>query len=395
MQLRNFLYLVQLEEYDINRIKAWLLINPNREVVEIKNKLVWTVKIKVLYVFAKTLFFLPPVSAIFVGLTLLGPFDKFTKHLIILGSTLKLRLFHRHLRVIGITGSWGKTTTKEVIKHIIEKKYVTKSTEGNINTTLGISKTVVNLPINTQIFICEMGAYRPGEIRTDCEMVKPSIGIITAIGPMHLERFGSMENIVNAKMELAQAIPINGRLYLPVSLKAIVPKYNLKVQQIVFFNHIEEVYQDLGRYLGINKEVIGKALTEKITPTHRQEIIESGTMRIIDDTYNSNPKGFELALNKLKSIPSKNRILVTPGMIELGQLQQSENKRLAAIAGKICQSVVIVGQTNRQALLAGLKGTKAKTHQVKNLAEAQNLLTTITTPGAAILFENDLPDNYF
>jgi hypothetical protein len=108
MNLHNFLYLTQLEEYDVNRIKSWLKINPNREVIEIKHHLVWTNKTKFLFFLSRILFFLPSQTTVFLGLYLLRPFDWLVKQIIVLLATLKLRLFHPRLTVIAITGSWGK-----------------------------------------------------------------------------------------------------------------------------------------------------------------------------------------------------------------------------------------------------------------------------------------------
>jgi len=128
---------------------------------------------------------------------------------------------------------------------------------------------------------------------------------------------------------------------------------------------------------------------------HRLQISTNNGITIIDDTYNSNPAGFARALEKITEIKSDNKILVTPGMIELGQLQASENTRLIKLASNLCQHIVVVGLTNRQSLLDGLKNTKAKVHVIGQVSETLTLLPTITSPGAVVLFENDLPDHYF
>jgi UDP-N-acetylmuramoyl-tripeptide--D-alanyl-D-alanine ligase len=211
---------------------------------------------------------------------------------------------------------------------------------------------------------------------------------------MHLERFGSLENVLKTKMELSLSLPQSGHLYLPESIKPTVSNFPLKVTGIFWFKNISDVYAHLIELLGLDTIKSKEILRHPPVAEHRRQVTTNGTMTIIDDTYNSNPAGFELALNELKSLNSPNKILVTPGMIELGSLQASENTRLAALAGSICQHIVIVGQTNKEALLLGLNNSPATVHTIDNLDETQTLLPSITTPHTAVLFENDLGDNY-
>jgi UDP-N-acetylmuramoyl-tripeptide--D-alanyl-D-alanine ligase len=390
MKLKNFLYLVQLEEYDINRVKAWLKNNPGREVLEIKKSLVWTTKIKILYTISSLLFFLPSQTSVFLTLNLIQPIDNISKYILVLIAKVKLIIFHRQLKTIAITGSWGKTTVKETLLPSLSKKYRTAATTANQNTLIGVSLRILKLPVDTQIFICEAGAYYPGDIKQICQLVSPQIGIITAIGSMHLERFGSLANIRKTKMELAESIPKTGHLYLPADQKnSSLINFSIKTKNILFFKQLTDVYQSLARLLDID------SISPIASSDHRLEIIKNGSMNIIDDTYNSNPVGFAMALDKLKSLKSKNNILVTPGMIELGDIQATENTRLAKMAGSFCQHIIIVGHTNRQALLAGLKNTSATIHLLDHTNDTLELLPRITSPDTAVLFENDLPDNYF
>lgn len=390
MKLKNFLYLSQLEEYDTARITNWLKLNPNRKVIEIKKKLIWTTKIKLLYFFATIFFFLPPEKSVILGLKILEPVDTTVKFFLVTLAKVKLSLFHPHLKTIVITGSWGKTTTKEALFTIVKTKYQTVKTLENFNTLLGISKAILKLPFSTQIFICEAGAYYPGDIATVCRLLKPKIGIITAIGPMHLERFGSLKNILKTKMELAQNIPKNGLLLLPNSINP--ESFHLKVSHIIYFDKPQQIYQSIADYLEIKNWS-----TNFPTPEHRLQIIKNGSITIIDDTYNSNPVGFTLALTKLKSLKTSNRILVTPGMVELGPIQASENFKVAKAAAAICNHLIFVGQTNRHSLESGALSAKsqAKIHLVDTFSQAQQLFSELITPGAIILLENDLPDNYF
>jgi UDP-N-acetylmuramoyl-tripeptide--D-alanyl-D-alanine ligase len=394
MKLRNFLYLVQLEEYDVRRVTAWLTAHPGGEVVEVKKHLVRTPKITLLNCIARLLFFLPPETSVIFGLHLLQPFDWLIRQIIQLAAGLKLRLFHPRLTSVAVTGSWGKTTAKTALLSVISTKYRTVATPGNQNTLLGICRAVLKLPLHTEFFICEIGAYSPGDIRQICRLLRPHIGLITAVGPMHLERFGSLKNILAAKMELSQSLPASGRLYLPQTLKTAAAEFSLQVGTVIFFSQLSAVYTDLGRFLSLPAAAVKSALSRLPPVDHRLQLIKNGSITILDDTYNSNPAGFELALRRLKHLPAKQRILVTPGMIELGPLQAAENTRLAALAGEICDHVLIVGQTNREALVKGLTGSPAKVRLVEDISAAQTALSAVSVPNSAILFENDLPDNY-
>lgn len=382
MKLKNLLYLAQLEEYDISRIEKWLKENPNKTVYENKKKLIWTSKAKIIYFLSH---FIPLITV----LRLLSPLDNISKAIFVNLAKIKLILFHPKLTTIVITGSWGKTTTKDYLFEIIKTKYQTVKTLENYNTLLGISKAVLKLPISTQIFICEAGAYYPGDIKNICRLVKPKIGVLTAVGPMHLERFGSLENILKTKMELAQSLPGDGLFLLP---KSIDPKsFNLTVKNIIFFDNSEHIYKNIVKYFDIKNPPKNNIFATD----HRLQITQNGPITIIDDSYNSNPAGFELALKTLKAQKVDQKILVTPGMIELGSLQFSENARLAKLAGHICDLVIIVGKTNQNSLLSGLKKTPATVYTIDNLSETEKLLPSLYKGTSAVLFENDLGDQYF
>lgn len=381
MKLKNLLYLAQLEEYDVTRIKKWLEDNPSTTVYENKKKLIWTPKAKLIYFLSH---FIPLITV----LRLLSPFDSISKIIFVNLAKIKLILFHSKLTTIVITGSWGKTTTKDILFEILKTEYQTVKTLENYNTLLGVSKAILKLPTSTQIFICEAGAYYPGDIKSICGLVKPKIGILTAIGPMHLERFGSLKNILKTKMELAQSLPRNGLLLLPKSINH--KSFNLAVEKIIYFDTPQQIYKNIATYFDIkNPPKDNFSITD-----HRLQIIQNGSITIIDDSYNSNPAGFEMALKTLKIQKTTQKILVTPGMIELGSLQPSENTRLANLAGKICDYVIIVGQTNKNALLSGLKNTPAKIHTIQNLSETEKLLPSLYKGTSAVLFENDLGDQY-
>ena len=301
------------------------------------------------------------------------------------------------LTSIGVTGSFGKTTTKDEISHILMPKHQVLKTEGNYNTLLGVAKIILrNLKQEHKIFTCEMAAYQLGDIKEIAALVRPKIGIITAIGPMHFERFGSMENILKTKLELIESLPKDGIGFLPEELELQIKNYNFSAN-IEFFSSKKELLIKIGKIFGLNEEeVLGRL--ETMPPTqHRQQIIKaSGDITIIDDTYNSNPAGFISALETLKNINAQRKILVTPGMIELGEKQFELNKDAARNAAEVADYVIIVGETNKSALEEGLKeGFAKKVFWAPDLDSAKKKLSEIATTNSAILLENDLPDHYF
>jgi UDP-N-acetylmuramoyl-tripeptide--D-alanyl-D-alanine ligase len=397
MKTRNLIYLAQLEEYDINRIKLWLKNNPNKSVEEIKHHLIWTPK--TILIFLKTTFlslFINNQPALLLTLTLLKPFDIFVKNILVTLATIKFKIFNKNTVTIGITGSWGKTTVKETIYSIIKHKQTVVTTPSNHNTLLAIAKQALFLSPKTKIFVCEIGAYQVGDIKKVCQIVRPKIGILTALGPMHLERFGSMENILKTKMELAENLPPNGLFLTLKNLSNKVENFSLP-KNVNYFKDYQEIYYFLGHQFNISKSDIDSSLKYLPQVEHRCQIIQNGPITVIDDAYNSNPAGFRLALDTLKKIKSDNKILITPGMIEMGQLQFEENQKAATYAASICNQIIIVGQTNQESLIQGIKQakTKVKTHSVPNLKSANELLPSIISKNSAILYENDLSDQYF
>jgi len=393
MPLKNLLYLLQLEEYDLKRFNNWLRRYPNRIVLEKKNRLNWTPKARLIFMLAK-------IFNIRTAVFILSPIDSLFKKILIYRARVKRKKM-TDLIVIGVTGSFGKTTVKDELSHILKPKYQVLKTEGNYNTLLGLAKTVIkNLGPEHEIFVCEMAAYQPGDIKAIARIIKPKIGIITAIGPMHLERFGSIKNILKTKLELIESLPKNGIGFLPKELESQIKQDNFTAR-IEFFSSKEDLLIKIGEIFEFAKdEILGRLKTMPPTP-HRQEIIKaSGDITIIDDTYNSNPTGFVSALEILKNINAKRRILVTPGMIEFGEKQFELNKEAARSGAKIADYVIIVGETNKKALKEGLKEElkddfEKKVFWTSDLDSAKKKLSEITLPNSAILLENDLPDHYF
>lgn len=345
------------------------------------------------------------------------------------------------LKVIGITGSYGKTSTKYILGRLLSEKYNVVITPESYNTPMGVVRTVrERLKPGTQIFIAEMGAKKSGDIREICDIAAPSMGIITSIGPQHLDTFGSLETIVKTKFELADAVTAaGGTMFLNVDNSYIrehaknLPAVTYGTSDGSFDFHAENIrYGRSGssfdivsenrripvssRLLGVHNvlnilaasavaaalslsdEEIRYAVSQLQPVTHRLELKSFlGGAVLIDDAYNANPEGCLEAVRVLGSFDGMKKIIVTPGLVELGEREYDCNYQLGLAAGKTCDIVILVGE-KRAVPMADAIGTldfpKENLHIAKTFSDAMTLLRGICDKSCAVLFENDLPDNY-
>lgn len=347
------------------------------------------------------------------------------------------------LKVVGITGSYGKTSTKHYLHRILSEQYETLMTPGSYNTPMGVIRTVREMmKPYTEVFICEMGAKQKGDIKEICEMVHPSMGIITAVGPMHLETFKSIENVQSTKFELADSIPSDGFVvvnndfeycanrmvdntecvryassnpegadYVAEDIKydadgttfTVVGPDGSRMEfrtQLVGECNVSNLLAAIivALRLGVPEEKVRYAVGQIAQVEHRLSIKRTPAgITIIDDAFNSNPSGAKMAIDVLSQFKDGKRIVVTPGMIELGERQFDLNKALGAYIGGNVDIAIIVGEYNREALLAGLESSplpKEKMLIVDSFTEAQEKLGTLLEPGDTVLYENDLPDSF-
>jgi UDP-N-acetylmuramoyl-tripeptide--D-alanyl-D-alanine ligase len=346
---------------------------------------------------------------------------------------------------IGITGSFGKTTTKACIAEVAELRGPAYATPASYNTYLGVVRAInEGLTTRHRTFIAEMGAYRRGDVAELCELVHPTIGVLTAIGPAHLERFGSLDEIEKAKGELAEGVPAGGTFITTADDERCLRAAQRTEARVVLFSvagaeeaeitaHAIEMAEGttrftlrrregeevvvrsklLGRHnvanllaaaavgtgLDMPLDAIARALARVTPPAHRLAPIlnpQAGIV-VIDDAYNSNPVGAAAALEVLASHQAERRLLVTPGMVELGDREAEENERFGQRAAEVCDLVVLVGAERSRPIRAGLDAASFpgdRIHVVANATEAQELLATTTRRGDVVLFENDLPDLY-
>lgn len=347
---------------------------------------------------------------------------------------------HKGLIIIGVTGSFGKTSTKNYLASLLAEKYNVLVTPGNFNTLLGVVRTVrEQLRPYHQVFIVEMGAKQPNDIKEICDLVHPTIGIVTAVGEMHLETFKCVENIQKTKFELIDSLPPDGlgvinfdsqpiRDYKGTTSRCRVLRY--AVEQKADFCATDIIYNGsgvsftqgadrfesrlLGRgnllnilasiavadHLGVPRTKQKNAIARLQPVEHRLSMSRTGGLTILDDAYNSNPMGAQMALEVLKNFSvgeGNKRIIVTPGFVEMGSRQAEANKELGRSIASCADYAIVVNATNRAAISSGIQegGMPAeKVFLADSLAEARVHLGSILKAGDVVLYENDLPDNF-
>lgn len=345
------------------------------------------------------------------------------------------------LTVIGVTGSYGKTSVKFYLETLLKSHFNVLVTPASYNTPMGIVITVRQmLKPSHQIFVCEMGARCRGEIKEVCDIAEPDHGMITAIGPQHLETFHDLETIVDTKFELADALPEGGMLFLNGDNEYIEERA-AKYDNVTFYRSRSvgggyragdiklsrqgteftittpegesEVFRTrlVGEHNVINiagaiavSHKLGIPLKELRVPVrrikaapHRLEMKEKDGVTIIDDAYNSNPVGSKAAVETLAMFDGM-KILVTPGMVELGDQEDEYNYKFGTYATDCCDYIVLVGRKHTEPIRRGAldKGfPEGKLRTFEELPDAMSYVYGL--PGEAhkyILLENDLPDNY-
>lgn len=349
----------------------------------------------------------------------------------------------KNLKVIGITGSYGKTSSKNIISDILNVKYNALASPKNFNTPYGLIITVNNhLDKFDDILIAEMGAYKMGEIKELCDLVKPKYGILTKIGTAHIEIFGSQENIQKGKFELIESLPSDGIgvlngddelqksyklkndckiLWIGIENKDVdvyacdIKTSNKGTSFNVIFKGDKTKYQFTTKLLGYNNiynilaslalskefgltvDQMKKAVLNVKSVEHRLELRPAGNITYIDDSYNSNPVGSKMALEVLKDMPGL-RVIMTPGMVELGEKSYELNKKFGSYMKDSCDIVILVGEKITKPIYDGLMETKFNEkdiYVVKSTNEAFSLVKKLSSNKETYcLIENDLPDIY-
>lgn len=345
-----------------------------------------------------------------------------------------------NLDVIGITGSYGKTSSKNILNDILSIKFYTCPSPKNFNTPNGLMITINNhLDKFANVFIAEMGAFKQGEIKELCDFVHPKYGILTKIGTAHMDSFGSQENIQKGKFELIESLPkdgcgvLNGDDELQINYK-LKNKCNILWIGIdnkdvdVRAENIEMTYKGmsfnvifkgdknkykfeikllgkpniynilagiaLGKYLGISTEQLQLGVKKVKSIEHRLELKKYLDINIIDDAYNSNPVGSKMAVDVLNLMPGK-KIIVTPGMIELGEKEYELNMKFGQHIAEVCDEVILVGKEQTRPIYDGLMSKnykEEKIHIINDVKVAFKLMQELKGKETYVLLENDLPD---
>lgn len=333
--------------------------------------------------------------------------------------------------VIAVTGSWGKTSTKNHVRDLLAGTADVVASPASWNNVAGLSRTInEQLTNSTEVLVVEMGTYGPGEIRAMCAWVPPRIAIITAIGPMHVERAGSIAAIAAAKAEILERadtavlwvddprlaelastpsptrilrVGARGGPSLDVEVETDIESGALHVwidgKRIATCERSKGVHAaNLGCAVaaaiayGLDAKEIGRRVPSLSSPDHRATAAwtDAGTY-LIDDTFNSNPAGAAAAVERLAREVQGRRVVVTPGMVELGTIQADENRAFAQTVVGSGAELIVVGWTNRAALTAGAEGSATF---VRDRSDAVRWVRDQLHPGDGVLWENDLPDHY-
>ncbi|OGH78180.1 MAG: hypothetical protein A2469_04120 [Candidatus Magasanikbacteria bacterium RIFOXYC2_FULL_40_16] len=346
---------------------------------------------------------------------------------------------YNELTVIGITGSYGKSTVKSFLSNILSGKFRVIKTPKNINTEIGVAKFILSNNFrNKDIFVVEMGAYRVGEIKLICDMVKPKIGILTAITEQHVSLFGSIKMTQQAKYELLRSLPENGLAVVNSDNKYCREFLDeLKCKKATF--GVEEVYQPdflikkvdnspggiifAGSMYGkdvntvapvvgmhnakniapcyLTADFLGMPIEESINqskklllPDNVLSVIKYGEAIVLDDSYNSNYDGFCAGLDVLSDYLDKKRIVVTRGIPELGNSSHEIHIKIGGEIAYIADELIIIDKDNAAALIEGA-GSKFNMN-IKFIEQPKELLELIKSyknTSSVILLENRVPDS--
>ena len=341
---------------------------------------------------------------------------------------------------IGITGSYGKTSTKFILGMLLKEKYNTLITPSSFNTPMGVTRIVrEQLKKEHEVFVAEMGARHKGDIAELVELVHPTVGVLTSVGPQHLETFGSIEVVADTKYELIAGLPETGAAFFAADgavCEKLYEKTTLNKTLAGLEEHAKVYAKDisvsnegssftlmceagqvrcttplLGRHniqnavlcaavalhLGLSLEQVASGMSKLEPVEHRLQLIKgAGGVTVIDDAFNANPAGAKAAMEVLGAFPGR-RICVTPGMVELGAEEEMRDREFGKQMAAACDIAVLIGIKRTAPIYEGLleAGFEAdNVLRVNTLAEATDFINKVSRAGDVILFENDLPDNY-
>ena len=342
------------------------------------------------------------------------------------------------MSIIGITGSYGKTSVKTILNELLSGVYYTLMTPGSYNNQMGITLTIrTKLQHLHEVFLCEMGADHVREIHDLMQFVKPRYGVVTSVGPQHLATFGSMDNILHEKMQMIECLPPDGTGFVNRD-NAYIQSYTIKNKcHIVWFGMHESAdyrcsnirYSEegtsftvtaenqehsfhtrlLGKHnvvnitcaiavahtLGISWEIMALAVEKLPYVEHRLQVRKS-FCTLLDDAYNSNPEGARCALEVIKQMKHK-RFIITPGFLELGEKQEEEQYTLGQEIADSVDVALLVGRIQTKSIVKGLQARQFPAQNIyicDSFQEALSIVQKQADPQDCVLLENDLPDAF-
>ncbi len=460
MILTNLIYIYQLEYYDKKRFLAFVYRNFNWFKLKKRNSLIWTVRTKLIfaishiffvslllinffyitknliYVLTSVIFaiIIYPFLIIFADLVI-TPLVRYKKHKIISKAKeiILLAKKDRELITIGITGSYGKTSMKNILTSLLGQKYKIFTFPGNINTDIGVAQYIIKNKEtlkNSEIVISEMGAFTIGDIENLCKIINPDYSITTSIAQVHIERFKTLKNIINTKFELATNTrkiaflntcnDLISKNLANLSTDAKIVKIcntpqekkylenfggiSFKYNSQTFTTNLIADYSlnyivialNISKLLNLSKKELERGLKNmKFTP-HRLEVLKNKELNriIIDDSYNGNYDGFCAGIDIIKRAKGR-KITLTPGIVELGKKSKEIHIKLAQKYAKNLDLVLLVKTKGTDVIVEKFKEIGYNNYKVyKTTKQAHDDLVNILKNGDTIIFQNDITDNY-
>jgi UDP-N-acetylmuramoyl-tripeptide--D-alanyl-D-alanine ligase len=473
MVIKSLIYILQSENYDLKRFLKFVYSNWNWFSLEKRKKIVWTAKVKLIFGLTSLIFLSLLVLSFFhlkaylliaflllvillpeiiiLAYFLVIPIDFILKTFILKKASNILAALD--LTVIGITGSYGKTSMKEILSTVLGQKFRVINTPGNVNTDLGIANYIIKNQSQlkkSQVFVVEIGAYRVGEIKKSAQLVKPKYSVLTGINETHLERFGSLKKTIQAKFELIensakkaflnfddQNIKKNHQKFifkngnnrnkdakenkkdLNQGLKIIKISKNLAsdIKVLKEFQGLVFTYENLrfktkllakhnitfiliaikiARSLSMKIEEIQRGVKKIDYIKHRLEPIfnKNTGVTVIDDSYNANFNGIKSGLQVLNRAPGR-KVVLTPGVVELGDKKEEIHKKIANLYSQNVDLVLLIKNSQTDIILKEFQKNNFKNYKIYETVEvAHNDLANILQKGDTIIFQNDLGDHY-
>ncbi|MDO8582821.1 MAG: UDP-N-acetylmuramoyl-tripeptide--D-alanyl-D-alanine ligase [bacterium] len=467
--IRYHIALLQLEQYDLGRYFG-VLARRYSVNADMRQKAVWTTKLKAITLIAATLatavtgftfyyasaiaaaiiaiislLVFPAYLALAVLVTL--PLDAFAKGRVLRKARRKLAQLP-NLKVVAITGSYGKTTMKAVLAAVLTERFATLATPESVNTPIGIARFVLEkVSAETEVLVVEMGAYRMGDIRELCALTPPDVAVLTGINEAHIERFGGIANTVRAKFEIVRYAKKEAAAVLNIEDKRVRAEYgkNLTGHTAIFYgdvvgdaarygitdvrfeldglrqsfsliNEHGEAYRLttplLGGYapatlmgavcvaetLGMTRTEITHGVAMARPVAHRLEPFNAANgILVIDDSYNGNPDGAREAVRVLARFKNKRKIYVTPGLVEMGSRSAEIHRSIGTDLAAVADIVILIKNSATGAIAEGLKAGEFKNQDIlwfDTAIDAHAALPAILKSGDVVLFQNDWPDNY-